>query len=177
MTNYVFIATSIDGYIAGKDGDLSWLNEMPNPSKSDFGFTEFLYGIDALVIGRNTFEAVVSFGVWHYDKPVFVLSNSLDRVPEGFEDKAEIVKGDLKTVLDKLEKRGMTNLYVDGGRVISSFLKEDLIDEMIISRIPILLGEGIPLFDELGTKMKFKLIKTDRYDETLVKCHCVRVRE
>ena len=71
MTNYVFVGTSLDGYIAGKDGDLSWLNEMPNPSKSDFGFSEFLNGIDALVMGRNTFEAVVSSGIWFYDKPVF----------------------------------------------------------------------------------------------------------
>ena len=139
---------------------------MPNTSKSEFGFTEFLNGIDALV----------SFGLWPYDKPVFVLSNSLDRVPEGYEDKAEIVKGDLKTVLGKLEERGMKNLYVDGGRVISSFLKEDLIDEMIISRVSILLGGGIPLFDELGKKLKFKLINADSYGETLVQCHYVRVR-
>ena len=177
MTNYVYIATSIDGYIAGKDGDLSWLNEIPNPSNSDFGFSEFLSGIDALVMGRITFETVVSFGVWPYDKPVFVLSNSLDRVPGGFEDKVEIVNGDLKTVIAKLEERGMKNFYVDGGSVIRSFLKEDLIDEMIISRVPILLGDGVPLFGKMENRLKFKLVKTDSHDKTLVKCHYVRVRD
>ena len=176
MTNYIYIATSLDGYIAGKDGDLSWLNEIPNPSNSDFGFSEFMERIDALIMGRNTFETVVGFGVWPYEKPVFVLSNSLDKVPEGYEEKAKIIKGDLKSILAQMEELGKKNLYVDGGSVIRSFLKEDLIDEMIISRVPILLGEGIPLFGDLSESMKFKLIKTESYDETLVKCHYVRVR-
>ncbi|EMR73930.1 dihydrofolate reductase [Thaumarchaeota archaeon SCGC AB-539-E09] len=108
---------------------------------------------------------------------MFVLSNSLDRVPEGMKDKAEIVKGDLRTVVGQLEERGMKNLYVDGGSVIRSFLEEDLIDEMIISQVPILLGDGIPLFGKLRNNLKFKLIKTDSYDETLVKCHYIRVRD
>jgi dihydrofolate reductase/ribosomal protein S18 acetylase RimI-like enzyme len=166
LTNYVYIATSLDGYIAGKDGDLTWLNEIPNPSNSDFGFAEFLEKIDALVMGRNTYETVLSFGAWPYEKPVFVLSNSLSKVPESMEDKAEIIKGDLKTLVNELKNRGYENLYIDGGRVIQSFLKEDLIDEMIITRVPILLGEGIPLFGKLEHSMKFKLVKTVNYEET-----------
>ncbi|MFC1802733.1 dihydrofolate reductase family protein [Thermoproteota archaeon] len=177
MTNYIYIATSLDDFIAGKDGDISWLNEIPNPSNSDYGYAEFMDGIDALVMGRNTFEIVLSFDVWPYEKPVFVLSNSLDKVPEGMEDKAELVKGDLKTLVEMLKRRGYENLYIDGGSIIQSFLKEDLIDEMIITRVPILLGGGIPLFGKLERRMKFKLVKTVTYDETLVKCHYVRVKD
>ena len=177
MTNYIYIATSLDGFIAGKDGDIGWLNEISNPSNSDYGYAEFIEKIDALVMGRKTFELVLSFGVWHYEKPVFVLSNSLDKVPEGMEDIAEIVKGDLKTLVNSLKKRGYENLYVDGGSVIQSFLKEDLIDEMIITRVPILLGEGIPLFGKLENHMKFKLVKNVSYYETLVKCHYIRVKD
>jgi len=177
MTNYVFVGTSLDGYIAGKDGDLDWLNETPNPSKSDYGYAEFLENIDALVMGRNTFEMVLGFGEWPYEKPVFVLSNILDKVPAELKGKVEIVNGDLKTLVTMLTKRGYENLYIDGGKVIQSFLKEDLIDEMILTRIPILLGEGVPLFGKLESRMKFTLVKTVTYNDTLVSSHYIRVKE
>ena len=177
MTNYVFVGTSLDGYIAGKDGDLGWLNEIPNPSNSDYGYAEFFENIDALVMGRNTFEVVLGFGEWNSEKPVFVLSNTLVMVPEGLEDKVEIVNGDLKTLVEMLKKRGYDNLYIDGGKVIRSFLKEDLIDEMILTRIPILLGEGIPLFGKLESHMKFTLVKIVTYNDTLVSSHYIRAKE
>jgi dihydrofolate reductase len=166
----------LDGFIAEKDGGLDWLNEISNPNKTDYGYAEFINGIDALVMGRNTFEKVLTFDFWPYEKPVFVLSNSLDSVPEDIAGKAEIMKGDIRTIVDQLKKRGFRNFYVDGGRVIQSFLKEDLIDEMIISRVPILLGSGIPLFCELGICLKFRLVKTKSFDETLVQCHYIRFK-
>jgi dihydrofolate reductase len=177
MTNYVFIATSLDGFIAKIDGGLDWLNEIPNTDKIDYGYAEFMRGIDAIVMGRNTFEKVISFDFWPYDKPVFVLSNSLDNIPNEITGKAEIVKGDLRMLIDMLKKRGFQNLYIDGGRVIQSFLKEDLIDEMIISQVPILLGDGIPLFGKLENSMKFSLKHTESFDETLVKGHYTRIRK
>jgi len=177
MANYVYIASSLDGFIATKDGGLDWLMEIPNPDQSDYGYAEFNRGIDAIVMGRNTFEKVLTFDQWPYDKPVFVLSNSLDNVPGDIAGKSEIVKGDLRTLVDDLKKRGFHNLYVDGGRVIQSFLREDLIDEMIITRVPILLGDGIPLFGKIGNSLKFSLKKIESFNETLVKSHYVRVRE
>ncbi|MDP6048567.1 MAG: dihydrofolate reductase family protein [Candidatus Bathyarchaeota archaeon] len=177
MVNYVYIAASLDGFIATKDGGLDWLNEIPNPDQTDYRYAEFNSGIDAIVMGRNTFEKVLTFGFWPYDKPVFVLSHTLESVPDDIVGKAEIVKGDLRNLLDKLKKRGLQNLYIDGGRVIQSFLEEDLIDEMIITRVPILLGEGIPLFGKIENSLKFSLKKTEGFNETLVKNHYIRVRE
>ena len=177
MTNYVYIASSLDGFIATIDGGLDWLNEIPNPDQSDYGYAEFISGIDAIVMGRNTFEKVLTFDSWPYNKPVFVLSNSLDGVPDEIAGKAEITKGAIRNLVDNLKKRGFQNLYVDGGRVIQSFLEEDLINEMIITRVPILLGDGIPLFGKIKNSLKFSLTKTESFNETLVKSHYTRIRE
>ena len=176
MANYVYIATSLDGFIATADGGIDWLNDITNPDQSDYGFAEFMSGIDALVMGRNTFEKVINFGVWPYDKPVFVLSHSITELPEGMVGKAEIIKGEIHEVITLLNKRGYNNLYIDGGKVIQSFLKEDLIDELIITRIPILLGDGIPLFGKLDQNLKFKHVKTDTYNNMLVKSSYTRDR-
>lgn len=176
MTNYVYIATSLDGFIATPDGELDWLFEIPNPDQSDYGYSEFMGGIDAIVMGRNTFEKVLTFSDWPYNKPVFVLSNSLTAVPEPIVAQAEIVKGDIKSLVNQLHQRGYQNLYVDGGKTIQSFLKADLIDEMIITRVPILLGNGLPLFGQLDQSIKFNYKKTEVYDNTLVKSFYIRAR-
>ncbi len=176
MANYIYIATSLDGFIATRDGGLDWLDEIPNPEQSDYGYAEFISSIDAIVMGRNTFEKILTFDRWAYNKPVFVLSNSLREIPKDIIDKAEIVSGDIKKLVNKLNQQGYNNLYIDGGKTIQSFLKEDLIDEMIITRIPILLGSGFPLFDQLDKKLKFKHKKTEIYNNTLVKSHYTRDR-
>lgn len=171
MANYVYIAASLDGYIATKDGGIDWLSEVPNPDNSDYGFNDFVQKIDALIMGRNTFEKVLSFGQWPYPKKVFVLSNKLKEVPEELTDKVEIIAGDIKAIIVNLNKRGFLNLYIDGGKTIQSFLKENLIDEMIITRIPILLGSGIPLFGKLDKPLRFDEVETEILDDLLVKNH------
>ena len=125
--------------------------------------------------GRNTFEKVLEFDDWPYEQLVFVLSNTLKKVPEYLIDRVEIVSGDLKTILEDLEKRELKNLYVDGGKTIQSFLKEDLIDEMIITTVPILLGDGIPLFGHLERDLKFKCVKVELLGD-LVKHYYERIR-
>jgi dihydrofolate reductase len=177
MTNFVYIATSLDGYIAAADGGIDWLNEMPNPSDNDYGFGEFMDKIDAIVMGRNTFETVVSFGVWPYERPVFVLTNSLEDIPDGYKDKAAIVQSEVVDLVHDLNARGYENLYVDGGLTIQSFLQQDLIDELIITRIPILLGSGISLFGQLDTRLRFRHMQTDVYDNSMVKSRYARSRE
>lgn len=176
MTNYVYIATSLDGFIATSDGGLDWLEEIPNPEQNDYGYAEFIKSIDAIVMGRKTFEKVITFGQWIYDKPVFILSNSLTELPEHFLGKAEIVRGDMKKIITQLNQKGYKNLYIDGGRVIQSFLQEDLIDEMIVTRVPVLLGKGISLFGELEQHLQFRNKKTQIYSNDLVKSHYIRDR-
>lgn len=171
MANYVYIATSLDGYIATEDGGIQWLSEIPNPNNTDYGFNDFMNGVDGVVMGRNTFEKVLSLGQWPYTKKVFVLSSKLKEVPEELSDKVEIISGDIKTITGDLNKRGFINLYIDGGKVIQSFLREGLIHEMIITRIPILLGSGIPLFGRLDKPIRFSEVKTEVLDEFLVKSY------
>lgn len=170
MPNIVYIATSLDGYIADKNGDLEWLEQIPNPEKSDCGWAAFLDRIDAIIMGRNTFETVCGFqGPWPYPKPVFVLSNTLSSVPNKAKEKAEIINGSVKDVIARLHKRGLNNLYIDGGKTIQSFLNENLIDELIITTIPTLLGGGTPLFGELQRPLNFEYVKTDVLLNAMVK--------
>jgi dihydrofolate reductase len=170
----VYIAQSLDGYIADKKGDIDWLNDIPNPENSDFGFAEFIGKIDAIVMGLNTFKQVLSFGVWPYTKPVYVMSTSLKNIPKKFSGKAEIINLKPKELIKRLEKEGMNNLYIDGGALIQSFLSEDLIDELIITSVPVLLGGGIPLFGRLDNYLKFKLQKSEVLNNFLVKSYYKR---
>lgn len=177
MVNIVYIATSLDGYIADKGNQIDWLHEVPNPEGSDSGFGAFMQRIDALVMGRNTFEKVISFDCeWPYPKPVFVLSNSLTSVPTGYEDKVSLVRGELKKVVSDLNEQGYNELYIDGGVTIQNFLKEDMIDELIITTIPIILGGGIPLFGELSQPLKFKHVESEHVSNILVKNRFVRCK-
>lgn len=177
MPNIVYIATSLDGYIADKDGGLDWLYSIPNPDNLDFGWAEFLARIDALVMGRNTFDTVCGFGgQWPYPKPVFVLSNTLTSIPAAFSDKAELVSGPLDLLVGSLHQRGFNNLYIDGGKTVQSFLRADLIDELIITQLPILLGGGVPLFGALSEPLTFEHVGTEVLLDALVKNHYRRRR-
>ncbi|MCE7053363.1 dihydrofolate reductase family protein [Algoriphagus sp. AGSA1] len=176
MKNSVFIATSLDGFIAGKNDELDWLSTFPEIDHIDTGFNEFTSRIDALLMGRNTFEVVAGFEEWFYKKPVFVWSNSLTEIPEKLQDKAFLVKGSIPEVLAEINGRSFKNLYIDGGKTIQSFLREDLIDEMIITTIPVLLGSGIPMFGELPKRLVFECVKSTRFLDKVVQNHFVRKR-
>lgn len=161
MPNIVYIATSIDGYIADRNGGLAWLEMVPNPDGLDFGWAEFMADIDGIVMGRHTFETVCGFdGEWPYTKPVFVLSNSLDSLPEAYDGKAQPIRGPLPDVVNELNSRGYERLYIDGGITVQGFLQQDLIDEMVITVMPVLLGGGTPLFSELEEHMAFEHVST-----------------
>jgi dihydrofolate reductase len=158
--NIVFIARSIDGYIAGKNGELDWLESVPGTNTVEMGWTPLMETIDALVMGRKTYEVVINFGgPWPYSKPVFVLSNTLAELPDELVNKVSVIQGNPKDILVDLHSRGYNKLYIDGGTTIQSFLKEDLIDEMIITTIPILLGGGFSLFGELDKPLAFDLVE------------------
>lgn len=174
--NLVFIATSMDGYIADRNGGIDWLHAIPNPDQSDFGYSDFVSGIDALVMGKNTFETVLGFGEWPYKKPVFVLSSTMNELPAGLEGKAQLVKGTLSEILATIHQQGYHKLYIDGGATIQRFLQEDRIDSMVITIIPTLLGGGVPLFGELQNALDFECSASVLYPNKLVQQTFVRKR-
>ena len=177
--NKVFIATSIDGFIADSEGKVDWLDTIPNPDNNDMGYYEFMTGIDALIMGRNSFETVLSFGIdWPYKVPVFILSHTLAEIPSQVKNqKIELIKGDLKKITKSLYARGFEKLYIDGGKTIQNFLREDLVDEMTITIIPVLLGDGIPLFSHNSRSLEFSCVNTKIYLDKIVQNKFVRRRE
>lgn len=177
MSNIVYIATSLDGFIARRDGSIDWLMNYPNPENSDFGFSVFLERIDAIVMGRKTFEVVLSFDTWPYTKPVFVLTKTLKAVHASLASKVTLFHGDLRELLQQLKAKTLSNVYVDGGQTIHSFLKQDLIDELIISRIPIILGSGIPLFESTDAEYRFHHVSTDVFSNGITKTRYLRARD
>jgi dihydrofolate reductase len=173
MRNSVFIAESLDGFIARRDGSIDWLTSEEFQDGTDYGYDEFIDGIDAIVMGRKTYETAAGFASWPYTKPVFVLSSSLTQ--------GMTLAGDARAVslpppdlVNELHAMGYPNLYIDGGRTIQGFLSYGLIDELIITRVPILLGSGIPLFGFLEKEIKLVHAGTAVYDNGLVKSRYVR---
>lgn len=177
MTNYVYIGTSLDDCIAAADGGLDWMSYVSVPDGNDLGFSEFMQLVDAVVMGRNTFETLIGFGVgWHYPKPGIILSTTMRSVPDDFGEHVQIAAGSPAEIVDVARRSGYENLYIDGGQTVQRFLRDDLIDEMIITTIPILLGGGIPLFGELDEPMGFELVDTEVLLDQLVKRHYRRKR-
>ncbi len=169
MTNYIYIAQSIDGYIAGPSGELDWLNDIENPKNDDFGFAEFMNQIDALVMGKNSFEKVQTFGIWPYSKPVYVVSSSLKSIPEVLNERAFLINSSPSEVVSSLNSKGHKNLYIDGGSLIQSFLESNLIDKLVLTSIPVLLGGGISLFGRLDKRVKLTLESSEILVNQLVK--------
>ena len=173
MSNCVFIAASLDGFIARDDGSIDWLTGFDNPDNNDYGYKEFIARIDAIVMGRNTFEFARKIEPWPHARPVFVLSTTLDPSRHGSE-KFEILNAQPGDAVRDLGSRGFNNLYIDGGKTIQRFLAGDLIDELTITRVPILLGSGIPLFGALDKELAFRHINTIAYPNGLLKSTYLR---
>ena len=177
MANFVYIAVSLDGYISPQDGSLDWLATVPNPDGDDLGFSEFIQRVDAIVMGRLTFETLEGFGIdWHYPVPGIVLSSTMTGLPDKFRDSAALTSGSPEEVVSYASDLGYKNLYIDGGTTIQNFLRSDLIDELILTEIPILLGGGDRLFGVLDAPQKFSLIETTTLLGQMVKRRYKRVR-
>jgi dihydrofolate reductase len=173
MKASVFIATSLDGFIARKDGALDWL---PQDGGEPHGYDEFIATVDAIVIGRKTFETVLTFEGWPYGaKPVIVLSSmpSLLKAPQGAV--CDFMSGSPAEVVERLSARGLTHLYVDGGITIQRFLDAGLIQRVIITRIPVLLGDGIPLFGPLRHDIRLEHVRTRAFPSGMVQSEYVVV--
>jgi len=170
MRASTFIGTSLDGFIARPNGDLDFL---PPGGGEPHGYEEFMASVDALVIGRNTYETVLAFASWPYgDKPVFVLStHPLDPAPAGAV--VEHMSGEPSEIVSQLAARGIQHIYVDGGITIQRFLRAGLIQRLIITRVPVLIGQGIPLFGALPKDITLTHIATRHYSSGLVQSEYV----
>lgn len=149
----VYIATSVDGFIAKPDGDIEWLH---NPAYAGvpiagLSYDDFTATVDALVMGRNTFEKVLTFASWPYaETAVIVLSSRELHIPPALQGNVRHESGSPTELVNKLAQEGFKHLYIDGGITIQRFLQAGLINEITITRIPVLLGDGIPLFGSFG---------------------------
>jgi dihydrofolate reductase len=166
MTVSVFVGVSVDGFMARPNHDLDWL---PEGGGEPHGYDEFLAGIDALVIGRKTFKKVLTFNPWPYGaKRVVVLSGRPLQLPSAVGGTVEQMAGSPAEIVARLAARGATNLYVDGGITIQRFLRAGLVDRLIITRVPVLIGEGIPLFSTLPHDVRLHHVATRSFPSGLV---------
>ncbi|WP_017306042.1 dihydrofolate reductase family protein [Spirulina subsalsa] len=174
-----YIATSLDGFIARTNGDLDWLNDPDYSSTSsdgteieDYGYQMFMNSVDVMVMGRNTYEVVLSFDFWPYGhKKIVVLSHQSIAIPPVLAQTVSSLCANPRDVVQQLEKQGFQHLYVDGGQTVQHFLREGLLQNLIITRVPILLGEGIPLFGSLSRDIRLKHGETKYFANGFVQSH------
>lgn len=166
-TGHVFIATSLDGFIARPDGTLDWLLSRDDPTE-DHGYDAFIATMDCIVMGRGTFESVLQFPEWHYTLPVLVLSRSLKTIPDHLRGKVTLCDLPPNEAMDHLATQGHRRAYIDGGQIIQSFLRADLIDTLTITTAPVLLGQGRPLFGTLPADIALTHETTKAFPSGLV---------
>lgn len=168
-TAHVFIGTSLDGFIAKPDGDIAWLLERSDPAE-DHGYMTFIADKDAVVMGRGTYEKVLTFDVWPYQLPVVVLSRQLadTSVPEHLQGKVRFSRQTPEQLMEQLAAENLQRIYVDGGQLIQSFLRAGLVHEMILSTMPILIGEGRRLFGDVNQDMDWRLLSSQSFPSGLV---------
>lgn len=161
-----FIATSVDGFIATKDGGVDWLQTSGNGQvltgeNSDMGFNAYISSVDCMIMGRKTMDLISRMNLtpeqWVYGNlKIIVLSNTIKEVPENMKGRVEMYSGDLLSLISNLENEGHKHVYIDGGTTIQNFINLKLINEITITKVPIILGEGIPLFGKMSKSIKLE---------------------
>ena len=172
VSTHVFIAVSLDGYIARQDGDIDWLLQRDDPTE-EHGYTAFIADKEWIVMGRGSYEKVLTFKEWPYDRPVLVLSRQLadTPVPEALKGKVQFSRLTPKEVLNDLAAQNVQRVYLDGGQVIQSFLREGLVADIVITTVPVLLGSGKPLFGSLSRDINLTLLSSRSFPSGLVQSH------
>jgi dihydrofolate reductase len=166
MTVSVFVGISVDGFLARPNHDLDWL---PEDGGEPHGYEEFMAGVEALVIGRNTFEKVLTFEPWPYGaKRVVVLSHRALDLSQAAGANLEQMAGEPADIVRRLAASGAQNLYVDGGLTIQGFLRAGQVDRLVLTRVPVLIGEGIPLFGALPRDVRLRHEATRAFPSGLV---------
>lgn len=173
----VYIATSADGYIAAPDGGVDWLHTAGNLAADmgdeDMGFKNFMSSIDCMVMGRKCMEMISSMNLtpeqWVYgNMRIIVLSNTLKEPPKNLSGKVEMYSGDIQQLMLNLASSGLKHAYIDGGSTITSFLNLKLINEMIITQVPVLLGEGIKLFGKIEQPVRLENAEAVAYKNDFI---------
>ena len=170
MRTSVFVGMSVDGFIARRDDRFDFLDTSDGSDRGSdpsHGYEEFIATVDAIVMGRRTYEVVLGFKAWPYTKPVFVLSKRrLRKAPNGAA--VERLSGEPGRIVAELEKRGFGHLYIDGGATVQRFLAAGHIDRLVLSRVPVLIGAGISLFGKLPHDVRLKHVATRTFPGGLV---------
>jgi len=165
----LYIASSLDGYIAREDGSIDWLTEYENNPETDYGYSEFYASIGTVLMGRKTYEQVLGFGDWPYtEKKTYVFTRQKE--PLRREKNVEFVSGDIGEFARRLKENTDEDIWLVGGsQFIKAFLEEDLVQEMIVFIVPIILGGGIPLFDRIGKEIRLRTGRVEKYENGLVR--------
>ncbi len=168
-TAHVFIATSLDGYIARDDGSIDWLLQRDDPNE-EHGYSSFIADKELIVMGRGCYEKILSFDTWPYSVPVIVMSKQLadSTIPQELTGKLRFTQQAPKEVMQELELQGIQKIYIDGGQLVQSFLRDGLIADMVICTVPVLIGSGRSLFGSLSSDMDFHLMSCHSFPSGLV---------
>jgi len=169
----LYIAMSLDGYIAKSDGDISFLSQVEQKGE-DYGYSAFTERVDTIILGRKTYDKILSMGfdAYYGDRSVFVLTRS----PHSATDKITFYSGNLPELISSLKGQTGKHIYCDGGaETVNLFLLENLFDELIISIIPVLLGDGIRLFGKNFPEQKLQLVSSKSFEKGLVQLHYIRI--
>ena len=160
----VYIATSLDGFIARPNGSIDWLS-IVQQSGEDYGYGTFFSSVDALIVGRRTYDTVLGFPSWPYaGKRCVVLTHD----PPPAQHKESFHTGDVASLLEQLHGEGVRHAYIDGGVVIRSFLDAMVVDDLTISVVPVILGNGVPLFQNGGVEQRLRLVSSRAFASGLV---------
>lgn len=163
----LFIAVSLDGFIARKDGDISWLQKYEG-KKEDYGYSEFMKTVGASIMGSKTYEKCLSFPNWpDNNKPIFVVTNR--KLKNAKRANVAFYTGSLNGLVEKIKSHNKGNVWLVGGAKLSqSFFKEGLVDRIILSTIPIVIGNGISLFGQANNTIDFELASVKKYESGII---------
>lgn len=173
----VFIATSLDGFVARTDHRIDWLTRQATAGE-DHGYEAFMAGVDGIVMGRGSFESVLAFPEWPYQKPVIVMSSRLvdSDIPSHLTSKVRLTRLDPIALMASLHEAGWQRAYIDGGSIVQSFVREGLVEELTVTLIPVLIGQGIALFGQVNADIDLDLISSKAFPSGLVRNH-YRIRK
>ncbi len=168
-SGHVYMAMSLDGFVAREDFGLDWLMKQ-NTGGEAHSHEAFMDSVDGVVMGSGSFRTALNHDIWPYDKPAIVLSHSLNPrdIPDKLRDQVSLCELSPPDVMASLAEKGWKRVYVDGGKIVQSFLREGLIENMTLTLVPVLIGSGKRLFGELEADIDLQLLEASSFPSGLV---------